>query len=196
MAEPEGGTALAPLTARDVLSDDAAAVVDLLRIALDAAMDHPDSELASNVSETTSNAVKAEAAQAIDQLLSQLLLDDLLSGGWLQLAELQTALQETSADGGSARVALKQHTISSSHRPSLDLVVNQVTTTLMHLEIELKFDIAAGELVVEAGRVTGIAIGSLIASIALSAAGQPLVHHQTEKLDLNRLFPGLSRAGS
>lgn len=176
----------AQLTARDVFADESTDLVGMLEAAIaDPAVAE---RIPNDGPSDTSRAIRAQAAKAIDELLGQLLLDDLLLGGWLQVAHLRAAQEETAIDGGSARVALKQHTITSDHGPSLDLVVNQVKTTLMRLEIHLSFEISAGVLVVESGLITNVELGSLTAAGAVAIGDQPILERSTDRLDLGRLF--------
>jgi hypothetical protein len=178
------------LTARDVLCADPAA--------LPAALEHAIAEgdvLESlpahlpGASATASRFVLTQAVHAIDGILGALELDRLLMGGWMQLDELQTALEETARDGDSRHVAIATHTIASEHAPSLELMVNHAPVRLLDLAVSLGFTVAACELVVDHGKVTGVEVGSVAAHGELKAAAKTILRHATDRLDLSRLFP-------
>jgi hypothetical protein len=177
-----------PLTARDVFFDGDAASTAALEKALeehdllDAVAGH-----VKTATPVTKNFVLKQAAQAIDDLLGALHVDDLLIGGWAHVQELQAAIEATS-EGGVRHVALASHSIASEHAPSLDLMVNEMPVRLLDLRVALGFVVDACELVVRDGKIDGVEVGSMSADGKLDAAAQTIVQRSLPRLDVSRLF--------
>ena len=177
------------LTARDVLCDDPASLpVAIERSLIENEMLESLPAHVRGATATASRFVVTQAARAIDGVLGALALDDVLLGGWLQLEDLDAAIQETKADGSSRHVALSSHTIASDHEPSLELMVNETPVRLLDLALTLGFTLDACELVVTGGKVVGVETGSVSAHGELRGAGKSLIKRETKALDPKRIF--------
>ncbi len=178
-----------PLTARDVFFDDERSSTTVLEKALEE-RDLLDA-VAGHVKAATPVAksfVLKQAAEAINDLLGALHIDDLLIGGWAHVQELQAAIEATS-EGGVRHVALASHSIASEHAPSLDLMVNETPVRLLDLRVALGFVVDACELVVRDGKIDGVEVGSMSADGKLDAAAQTILQRSLPRLDVSRLFP-------
>lgn len=135
--------------------------------------------------------VAQELATATDRLLS-LNLADIAAGGWKKYQALTEAARST-RDRPNARksVTLVTHLIESSHRPKVELLVNDVSMTLIEIGLQLTFTMAGVRAIVEQGRLTKIESGSC--TVAGSIAIQ-----QVELTKKEREFdvPGVVRLGN
>lgn len=183
----------APLSGLDVLGDDPEA----LRAALEGALDQDEVRraLPAGITGAAAGFVVAQAATALDSLLGDLRLGDILMGAWGSLSELQHVIDETLADGSVRTLTIASHTVTSEHHPSLELVVNQAPSQLMQLVITLGLTVDACDLVVDAGQVTGAQVGSLRAGGEIGAHGATVLSKETTDLDPKRLFGVRSGAG-
>ncbi|MGW1718271.1 hypothetical protein [Streptomyces sp. NPDC002156] len=87
-------------------------------------------------------AVERELATVIDSFLGLDLLD-LASGGWRKHAELTAAARRTRAVPGSEEVvALATHSITSSHRPFVDVFVDGTRIGTLEVELTLLYQVA------------------------------------------------------
>jgi hypothetical protein len=179
----------AALTARDLLCDGP----DELAAALEETLgeDRLKEALPQGMGGTVGKFLMSQAAAAIDRILVALEVDSLLMGGWMNLDDLRKAIEETGADGSSRHVALNKHTISSKHAPSLDATINGAAVKLVDLAVDLGFTLAAAELVVESGEVTGVELGSVGALGELKASGITVVRKESGRIDADRLFTKL-----
>jgi hypothetical protein len=83
------------------------------------------------------------------------LLDVDLSGiaekAWCEHDRLVAAGYRTVASGGQEVLELGRHTVTSTHRPTVDVVVDEVVATTVDVTLTLKLEIASLVAVVRAG---------------------------------------------
>lgn len=95
------------------------------------------------LSPSADQAVERELATVIDGFLGLDLLD-LAAGGWRKHAELTAAARRTrSAPGSEEVVALATHSITSHHRPFVDVFVDGTKIGTLEVELTLRFRVAA-----------------------------------------------------
>lgn len=123
-------------------------------------------------------ATRIARAAAKDQLgvvadgLLNLDLGDLVIAGWRKHERLAAAAQRTAANPGSSeRIQLATHRISSVHRPSVELLVNDTHLTNVNFELDIEFVITALEMTVRQGQVVSLHSGNCDISATLTAEG-------------------------
>lgn len=124
-------------------------------------------------------------------------LGDLLAAGWRKQERLAAAARRTAANPGSAeRIELATHRISSVHRPSVELLLNDTHLTEVQFELDVAFVIKALEVTVREGRLVSLHAGECEISAALAAEGVRLASRQrTYELPLVVRWPLLLHTG-
>jgi hypothetical protein len=177
------------LTARDVLCPDPTGLATVVAAALGEG--EVAEALASAASGSALPLVVDHAARALDEILGNLQVDQLLMSAWEQLEEVRDLIEETRRGETTRNLTLVSHTIASEHEPSLQLVVNQAPRKLLDVLIALGFTIDACRLVIDGGEVTGVQLGRLRASGGVAANGRTILERETTELDPTRLFGAL-----
>ena len=135
---------------------------------------------ASLASGPEANQIKAALAKAAPGLPLDTVLDgigkavqhaldvpvtDILVGAWQRARELRAALETTSrSPHATVLVPLVSHTISSEHRPYVDVVVEGVALARLVFPVKVEFRLAGVVLRVSGGRITEILAGSVKAT--------------------------------
>jgi hypothetical protein len=148
-------------------------------------------------------ATRIARAAAEDQVgvvadgLLDLDLGDLVVAGWRKQERLAAAARRTAANPGSAeRIELATHRISSVHRPSVELLLDDTHLTEVHFELDVEFVIKALEVTVREGRVVSLHAGECDVSATLAAEGIRLAGRQrTYELPLVVRWPLLLHPG-
>jgi hypothetical protein len=145
--------------------------------------------------------IARQAAQdqvgAVADGLLNLDLGDLVIAGWRKQQRLADAAQRTAANPGSSeRVQLATHRISSVHRPSVELLLNDTHLTDVNFELDVEFVIKALEVTLRGGRVVSRHAGECDVSATLTAEGVRLASQQrTYELPLVVRWPVLLHPG-
>lgn len=102
-------------------------------------------------------------------------LGDLLSSGWRRFDDLVDAARRTvSAPGTREVVDLVTHTISSSHHPHVELLVDDVVVARLGLDLDLAFTVKGAVATVHGGRMVALHTGDCYLVGTLSAQGREL----------------------
>jgi hypothetical protein len=134
-------------------------------------------------------AVHQEIATVLDGLLN-LDLGDLLIAGWYKYTELTKAAKRTLAGPGSEEVvALATHRIVSTHRPSVDLIVNEAKAHTFEFELSVVFDITGVAAVVRRGDLVALRGGKCSVTATLKLEKSPLELSRKGSIDLGRIVP-------
>lgn len=121
--------------------------------------------------------------------LLELDLGQLVVGGWRRHRALRAAAEHTAANPTATElVQLAAHRVVTGHRPYLELVVNGTTTTTVHFDLDLAFDIETLTATVRAGRLVGLQSGRCLVTAALATGGRELVAKQAT-IDLAASLP-------
>jgi hypothetical protein len=123
------------------------------------------------------NQIKAALAKAAPGLPLGVLLDgigkaiqqaldvpvtDLLIGAWQRARDLRAALETTrESPGMTALVPLVAHTISSEHRPYVDVVVESVPLARLVFPVKVEFRLDGVIVQVRGGRIAEILAGTV-----------------------------------
>jgi hypothetical protein len=125
----------------------------------------------------TTGLVRAAAAE-IGSVVAGLLdidLVDVLVSAWKKYGALSAAAEETLLSPGEERyVDLATHRITSTHAPSVELLLDDVPVGSVDFELELGAVIEALRAVVTDGRLTAIRSGRIELSATLSCEGVEL----------------------
>jgi hypothetical protein len=102
-------------------------------------------------------------------------LGDLLSAGWRRFDDLVDAARRTVSSPGTREVVdLVTHTISSSHHPHVELLVDDVVVARLGLDLDLAFTVKGAVATVHGGRMVALHTGDCYLVGTLSAQGKEL----------------------
>lgn len=127
------------------------------------------------------------AARQVASVASGLLgldLGDLVVAGWRKQAALAAAARHTLDNPGSSEVVeLATHRISSVHRPSVELLVNDIHVATVNFELRIEFVVKALVVTVRNGHIVSLHSGACDVTATLTAEGVQLARRQ-EHFDL------------
>jgi hypothetical protein len=144
----------------------------------------PLKELESLRSETVGKAVQEKISQALDISLVGIMLR-----AWKEYGEVKTALHDD--PGNSAKttlVPLLEHTIESSHDPSVSITRGGATLIKISFSVSLEILVEGLILKVQNGRIEEVEAGRFTASGTLSCEGVPLSVQKLQPLNLPGKF--------
>ena len=122
--------------------------------------------------------VEQEVAVKAESLLS-VNLADVATAGWRQYGALLDAAHRTHDDPRSEEiVALVTHQIESSHRPNIELFINDRSTATFNIEVQITFTVAAALAVVRQAWLTEVRAGTCTVSGSLSLQQNVLATRQ------------------
>jgi hypothetical protein len=108
-----------------------------------------------------------EAGHVADSLLD-LDITDVLALAWTKHTDLVAAGRRTRQQPGSEElVPLATHTVSSTHRPCVDVFIDEVKVTDVELELTLSLVVTGVLAVVRDGRLVALHGGAIDASASL-----------------------------
>jgi hypothetical protein len=133
-----------------------------------------------------------EAADSQIATVAQELLDldlgGLAAAGWRKHASLTEAAERTRADPGSSEVVdLASQRITSVHRPSIELLVDNVHVATVRFELRVEFLVKALVATVRHGHVAALGSGDCEVTAILAAESLQLVKQQA-RLDMSALI--------
>jgi hypothetical protein len=129
---------------------------------------------------------------AVAHGLLDLDLGGLVIAAWGKWADLTAAAKRTFATQDSSEVVeLAVHTITSSHRPFVELLVNDTHVATVHFELAVKFVIKGLVATVQHGRLVAVHAGDCDLTATLAAEGRQLA-----KREAHLQLPVLVRLGS
>ena len=113
-------------------------------------------------------------------------LGDALVEGLSTVEALAGAARRTrDAPGPPEDVVLAEHSITKPYRPTVDVLVDGQLVAMLTFEVTVALTVRAAEAVVDAGRLTALKIGALVAGATLSLESWELAAPQA------RLFDGV-----
>jgi hypothetical protein len=130
------------------------------------------------LSQAGRQAVDSEVATVANGLLD-LDLSDLVVAGWRKQADLAAAAKRTIDNPGSSEVVeLATHRITSVHRPSVELLINDIHVATVNFELRIEFVVRALAVTVRNGHVVSLHSGTCDVTAALSAEDVQLARRQ------------------
>ena len=142
--------------------------------------------------------VEQEVATKADGLLS-LSLADLATAGWMKYHALLDAARRTRTDPrGEEIVALVTHQIESTHRPTIELFVNDKSTATFDIELQITFTVAGALAVVRQAWLTELRAATCTVSGSMSMQHTVLAQGRSrfDLRDAIRLRRGIPLLGS
>lgn len=141
------------------------------------------------LSSSALQAVNREIATVADGLLN-LDLGDVLMSGWRKYTALTKAAERTLASPGSEEiVVLATHRVVSTHRPSLDLVVDGVKIHTFVFELKVVFDLNGVAAVLRQGDLVALRGGECVVTATLTLEGTALELSSKGRIDLALVVP-------
>ena len=124
----------------------------------------------------TRSLLDREVAAVVSGLLD-IGLDDVLLTGWQKVQALRDAGERSLATSpsGEELVELAQHSVSSTHSPHVDLLVNGKRIATIEATIVVSLDIDALVAVVAGGRLIALRSGSCLAKLIVTVEGSEVV---------------------
>ncbi len=127
--------------------------------------------------------LRARMAEAVATVLD-IDLGSLALDGWAKYGEVRAAARRSAPPNESSeRVRLVEHRITSTHRPSVELYLNEVLLATIALGLEVEIDVHGLDAEIRGGRLVGFHGGDLDVRATLSAEG----HKITERVRSYRI---------
>jgi hypothetical protein len=105
-----------------------------------------------------------QVRESIPSLFDDFSLADVLVSSWSKLTELR---QFRDPSGGRGEVALAEHTVEASYRPTLVVRVNQLEATSIELDLRLQIHLQALLLKVAEGKIRHLESGSFALEVTI-----------------------------
>jgi hypothetical protein len=124
---------------------------------------------------------------------------DVLVGGWRKHAALTAAARRTATTPGSKEIVdLATHRIASTHRPYVEVLLDDVLMATLQVELVVEFVIHALVAIVTHGDLVAFEAGQCDATARLRVEGHEIIARQAQvKLPLLlRLGEGISMLGA
>jgi hypothetical protein len=127
-------------------------------------------------------AVSNQIATAAHGLLNlDLDLGGLVVAGWCQFADLTAAAKRTAAAPGSVEVVdLAIHSITWTHNPQIDVLVNDARVATLHFDLSIRFKVQGLVATVRYGRLVGFSSGGCEVTGTLAAEGRQLAQREAQ----------------
>lgn len=110
---------------------------------------------------------------------------DVLVGGWKKQNEVRELLQATAADSTrTALVHLAEHTLESTHQPSIEVRSGGRAIARLSFKIEVAFEIEAVDLLLRRGRVEEVRPGRVSARGTVKVENSVIVERKLAPLTL------------
>jgi hypothetical protein len=171
-----------PLSVRRFLGDDES-LAALARARSEQGFGRIVTRVLQQATDSARSAVGAEVMRSMDGLLD-LDLGRMLLAGWRKYRRLIEAAEQTrTAPGTSAVVSLAEHTVTSTHRPRVDLLVREKRVASVHLELAVRFTVRGVAATVREGRLVSLTGGAAEIGAQLSIEDHE-VGRRTRRLDL------------
>jgi hypothetical protein len=123
-------------------------------------------------------AVTTEVGEVADGLM-EIDLGDALVLGWKRHTALLDAAHRTLAEPGREEVVLLAgHAVTSSHDPSVDLVVDGHVVNSFEFDVDIDFLVTGVSAVVRAGCLAALRSGRCDVTVAVRLEGATLVHRR------------------
>ena len=127
-------------------------------------------------------AVSNQIAAAAHGLLNlDLDLGEAVVTGWCQFADLTAAARRTvAAPGSEVVVDLATHSITWTHNPQIDVLVNDARVATVHFELSIRFKVKGLAATVRDGRLVGASSGGCEVMGTLAAEGRQLAQREAQ----------------
>jgi hypothetical protein len=118
---------------------------------------------------------------------------DLLISGWRRHAEIRNQMRITALDPTrTALVHVAEHTVESTHTPSLEVRVEGVPLVTLTLPVEVAFEVEAVSLLIRGGEIREVRPGRIMARGTVKLESSVILKRDLAKVE----FPGTLILGS
>ena len=125
-----------------------------------------------------SNQIAAAAHGLLDLDLG---LGELVVQGWCQIADLNAAAKRTvAAPGSEVVVDLATHSITWTHNPQIDVLVNDARVATVHFELSIRFTVKGLTATVRDGNLVRLSSGGCEVTGTLAAEGRQLAQREAQ----------------
>jgi hypothetical protein len=138
------------------------------------------------LAEGTRNVAEREINAAASRLLD-IDLSDVLIGGWLRYEQLRRAAANT-RNGGCECVPLARHRVNATHRPWIELRVNDVPIGRIDFEIRTTLEIDGVTAVVEHAALQKLRYGECNATVAVTITPHGQTAQRSRKLPVGQVI--------
>jgi hypothetical protein len=108
-------------------------------------------------------------------------LGGLVVDGWCQFADLTAAAKHTAAVPGSEVVVdLATHSITWTHNPQIDVLVNDARVATVHFELSIRFTVKGLAATVRRGNLVRLSSGGCEVTGTLAAEGRQLAQREAQ----------------
>lgn len=127
----------------------------------------------------TRSLLDREVATVVGSLLD-IGLDDVLTAGWQAHRALRDAGERSLATSphGEELVELAQHTVSSTHSPHVDLLLDGTRVATIGATVLLSLEVGALVAVVSGGSLTALRSGSCLAKLVVTVQDSEVVSRE------------------
>lgn len=133
-------------------------------------------------------AVRPAMSGAVQQALEQVMdvpVGQVLEASWSKIAGLPEALALSKLNPGAVTLTpLIDHTVTSSHSPTIDLLLGGQRLCEVALEIRLSLNLKGVTLELRRGRIAGLTAGECSGEGVVSFQGAPLLKRKTRAIKL------------
>ena len=137
-----------------------------------------------NIGAELKTAVEIDIQKTSDSMLAMTPIDIILQG-WKRYREVGRALEDSRKKPGEPILkALLKHTIKSTHKPYVEIFLEDVSVGKVPFELLISFDVEGVTLKIQNGGIVSIMSGSFQGAIKLSLIGETLAEVKTKRIEL------------
>ncbi len=137
-----------------------------------------------NIGPELKTAVETDIQKTSDSMLAMTPMDVILQG-WKRYREVGRALDDSRKKPTEPILkALLKHTIKSTHKPYVEIFLEDVSVGKVPFELLISFDMEGVTLKILNGEIVSIMSGSFQGAIKLSLIGETLAEVKTKRIEL------------
>ena len=155
-----------PMTVRRLFFEQLGAAAETAgQLAAEGDLDRLEEELAEQIKEGAWKLVREEIVEQIGAVLDFDIVGKVLTPAWSRLEALQEYRDpELHPPQESSLVPLVEHTVTSSHRPHIELLAGKTEIGRLDLEVELELEVEGAHLRIQGGRILAVRAGAATGS--------------------------------
>lgn len=137
-----------------------------------------------NIGPELKTAVETDIQKTSDSMLAMTPMDVILQG-WKRHREVGRALDDSRKKPTEPILkALLKHTIKSTHKPYVEIFLEDVSVGKVPFELLISFDVEGATLKILNGEIMSVMSGSFQGAIKLSLVGETLAEVKTKRIEL------------
>ncbi|MGH3697560.1 MAG: hypothetical protein ACRDRX_26875 [Pseudonocardiaceae bacterium] len=131
--------------------------------------------LLATASHAAQQVLDSKLLDGFTQLLQRLDLAALVIEGWRTYTKLiEAAHRSRSTPKEPQKVVLSAHQITSTHHPTIDVIINETQCYTARLTVTITFDLRLVRAIVQNGALVALESGSCLVSVALGIEDLPV----------------------